>query len=230
MQLIPQIPDPYLASLVLGLMYGLTLCTSVCLPYIVSYIGAIGAGFRKGVIVSSIYNSGRVIAYAMLGGLAGIFKGCVNDTFFLAYQKYFFVVSGVVILLVGISILLRKKSFACSYIDGKHENLGISKKLTQNFDIRAFSMGFTRGFMLCPPLIALLLYSVAFFSPVECVILASSFGLGTALSPLLLLGGVTGWLLNKAPSYRGWISKISGVILILLGFDLLLRTITMVNS
>jgi xanthine/uracil/vitamin C permease (AzgA family) len=49
------ISNPYLASLILGLLYGLTFCTSTCLPYIISYIAGIGAGFRKGIVATSIY-------------------------------------------------------------------------------------------------------------------------------------------------------------------------------
>ena len=57
----------------------------------------------------------------------------------------------------------------------------------------------------------------AFFNPVGSVGLAVLFGLGTALSPMLLLGGATGWLLNKAPLLRSWISIGGAGILILLG-------------
>lgn len=55
MTVLQQISNPYLASLILGLLYGLTFCTSACLPYITSYIAGIGAGFRKGVIATPIY-------------------------------------------------------------------------------------------------------------------------------------------------------------------------------
>jgi threonine/homoserine/homoserine lactone efflux protein len=44
---------------------------------------------------------------------------------------------------------------------------------------------------------------------------------GTALSPLLLLGGATGWLLNKAPLFSKWLSRIGGIALILMGFGVL---------
>jgi hypothetical protein len=57
MTVLQQISNPYLASLILGLLYGLTFCTSACLPYVISYIAGIGAGFRKGVVVTSIYKS-----------------------------------------------------------------------------------------------------------------------------------------------------------------------------
>jgi hypothetical protein len=57
MTVLQQISNPYLASLILGLLYGLTVCISACLPYVTSYIAGIGAGFRKGVTVTSIYKS-----------------------------------------------------------------------------------------------------------------------------------------------------------------------------
>jgi sulfite exporter TauE/SafE len=224
MSLSQQIGNPYLASLAFGLSYGLTFCTSVCLPYVTSYIAGIGAGFRRGVIVTSIYNLGRVAAYALLGVLAGLFKMLISDTFFFAYQKYASITFGVTIIVISISILLRKESSSHN-CDKGYVHLDIPKKLTPKFDIRAFSMGFTRGLVACPPLIALLLYSVTLSGPGNSIILATLFGLGTALSPLLILGGATGWLLNKAPLFSGWISKTGGVILILLGSGIVLNVL-----
>ena len=224
MTLLSEISNPYLGSLILGMLYGLTFCTSVCLPYVISYIAGIGAGFRKGVMVTSIYNSGRVTAYALIGGLAGLFKTLVSDAFFLSYQKYSPIAFGFAIILIGASMFLRKKSSTGTCIIEKREHLGITKKLTQKFDIRAFSMGFTRGLVLCPPLIALLLAALA-LSQTNIIMLAVLFGLGTAVSPLLILGGATGWLLNKAPLFSRWISKISAGILIMLGLDVLLNVI-----
>ncbi len=219
--LLPGIPNPYLASLILGLLYGLTFCSSVCLPYVISYIAGIGAGFRKGVLVTSIYNSGRVTAYAVIGGVTALFKTLVSDAFFLSYQKYSPIAFGIAIVLIGASMFLRKKSSNGTCIADESEHLGISK-LTQKFDIRAFSMGFTRGLVLCPPLIALLLAALT-LSQINTIVLSVLFGLGTTISPLLILGGATGWLLKKAPVFSRWISKIGAGILILLGFNVLLN-------
>jgi sulfite exporter TauE/SafE len=224
MSLLQQIGNPYLASLAIGLFYGLTFCTSACLPYITSYIAGIKAGFRKGIIVTSIYNTGRITAYAFLGVLTGLFRMFMSDAFFFAYQKYALVAFGITIIAIGISIFLGKKAFShtCS---NKQAQFNMSKKLIQKFDVRAFSMGFTRGLIVCPPLVALLLYSVTLSVPADSVVLATLFGLGTAFSPLLILGGATGWLLNKAPIFSGWISKIGAGILILLGSDMLLNAL-----
>jgi threonine/homoserine/homoserine lactone efflux protein len=48
---------------------------------------------------------------------------------------------------------------------------------------------------------------------------------GTAASPLLLLGGMTGWLLEKAPLLRKWISRFGGAVLILLGISVLISAV-----
>lgn len=222
--MLPEIPNPYLASLAIGLLYGLTFCTSVCLPYVTSYIAGIGAGFRKGVMVTTIYNSGRVTAYAFIGALTSIFKLFVSDAFFFSYQKYASFAFGIVTIIIGISIILKNRSSSCACNRENVKQAGL-KKLNERFDFRAFSMGLTRGLIVCPPLIAILLYSITSPAPINSFALAILFGLGTALSPLLLLGGVTGWLLNKAPLFSRWISVIGAGILILLGLDMLLNAV-----
>jgi len=42
---------------------------------------------------------------------------------------------------------------------------------------------------------------------------------------MILLGGVTGWLLNKAPLFRKWISILGGGMLVVLGVITILSTI-----
>ena len=221
--MLEQISNPYLGSLVLGLVYGLTFCTSVCLPYLASYIVGIKAGFRRGVKVTAVYNSGRVIAYAVIGTLVGLFQTYINETFFTSYQGYSSLIFGFVVIAIGISILSEKNpSKTCSVECSQSTKMlgGVFKR----FDVRAFFMGFTRGFVLCPPLVALLLYAVT-FSQVNCTVLAFLFGLGTALSPLLFLGGAVGWLLEKAPLFRKWTSKFGGGFLVLLGVSVLIVAI-----
>jgi sulfite exporter TauE/SafE len=222
MSLIPEIPNPYLEAFAVGLLYGLVFCTSACLPYIASYIAGIGASFRKGVIVTLIYNSGRLTAYALIGGVVGIFKLVISEQSLSSIQVYSSYAFGIVTIIIGLSILLKSRSNPCDSTahETKNESLaGISGR----FDLRAFLLGLTRGLIVCPPLLLLLLYSVSFGAPIDSFALAILFGLGTALSPMLLLGGVTGWLLNKAPLFRKWISIIGAGILTILGIGTLIN-------
>lgn len=110
MSLIPEIPNPYLEAFAVGLLYGLVFCTSACLPYVASYIAGIGAGFRKGVIVTLVYNSGRVTAYALIGGAIGIFKLLVSNDTLSSFQTYSSFAFGIVTMVIGVSIFLKSRS------------------------------------------------------------------------------------------------------------------------
>lgn len=226
MSLLPEIPNPYVQAFVVGLLFGLIFCTSSCLPYIASYIAGVGADFRKGVKITLIYNVGRVIGYALIGGVVGIFSGVfrfvVDKTSLAAFQQYSSYAFGIVTMIIGLTILVKNNStpHKCTPESNKNPEL----KETGRFDVRAFSLGFSRGLIVCTPLALLLLYSVPFATPIDSFAVAILFGLGTTISPMLLLGGVTGWLLNKAPLFRKWLSIAGGGTLVVLG------VLTIVNA
>jgi cytochrome c-type biogenesis protein len=203
MSLLPGIPNPYVQALAVGVLYGLVFCTSSCLPYLASYIAGVGADFRKGVAVTLIYNAGRITAYSLVGGLLGVlssvFRFAVTESSLAVFQQYSSYVFGLVTLIIGVTILLKsqKKPQVCTPESNEtSDETKIGRKLGR-FDLRAFSLGLSRGLIVCPPLALLLL--------------------GTTLSPMLLLGGVTGWLLNKAPLFRRWLSIAGGGALVALG-------------
>jgi sulfite exporter TauE/SafE len=220
MSLVPGISNTYLGAFVGGLFYGLAFCTSACLPYVASYIAGIGAGFRRGIAITLAYNSGRIIAYAMIGAaigvLSGTFRFLFSETSLLPFQQYSSLAFGIVTITIGAMILLHSRRLTCNQAT-QSNGTESTEKLGGRFDFGAFSLGLSRGLVICPALLALLVYSLPFATPVDSFALAVIFGLGTALSPLLILGGVTGWLLNKAPLFRKWISRFGGLILIVLG-------------
>jgi sulfite exporter TauE/SafE len=217
--MLPEIPNPYIQALVVGLLFGVVFCTSSCLPYLASYIAGVGADFRKGVKITLIYNAGRVTGYALIGGMVGIFSSMfrfvVDESSLVVFQQYSSYAFGIVTMIIGITILMKSNSnlHKCTPVSNETPDL----KRTGRFDVRAFSLGFSRGLIVCTPLALLLLYSVPFATPIDSFAVALLFGLGTTLSPMLLLGGVTGWLLNKAPLFRKWLSIAGGGTLVILG-------------
>jgi cytochrome c-type biogenesis protein len=223
MSLLPEIANPYIAALAGGFLYGLVFCTSTCLPYVASYIAGINAGFRRGVIVTLIFNSGRITAYALIGAAIGMFKLLVDNAFQSAFQTYSSFAFSIITISIGVTLFVWKQPECnCPAEAGK---IADSKRLRDQFDFRAYSLGLSRGLLLCAPLMWILTYAVTFASPVDSFALAVLFGLGTALSPILLLGGATGWLLNKAPLFRKWISRLGAVALIVLGLVTLIDAI-----
>ena len=229
MSLIPQASNPYLAAFAGGLLYGLAVCTASCLPYIASYIAGIGAGFRKSLTVTMIFNGGRVVAYTLIGCLVGLFSGLfrlfVSNSPISPFQTYSSLAFCIVTIIIGASIILKSRSPCECNMPNSKSLVAPSKMSRFGFDFKAFTLGLSRGLILCPPLIALLVYSLTFSTPIGSVGLAVLFGLGTALSPMLLLGGVTGWLLNKAPLLRKGISIGGAVLLILLGLVALVNAV-----
>jgi cytochrome c-type biogenesis protein len=215
MSLITGLTNPYVDALASGFLFGLVFCTSTCLPYVASYIAGINAGFRKSVIVTLIFNLGRITAYALIGAAIGIFKLVVSDPVLISFQRYSSPAFGVVSIAIGISLLVKsRKSHNCAVEQDKTLN---TQKKSGRFDLRAYSLGLSRGLIVCTPLLAILGYAIPFASPLDTFALAVLFGVGTALSPILLFGGATGWLLSKAPLFRKWISIGGSALLILLG-------------
>jgi sulfite exporter TauE/SafE len=228
MSLSSAVPNPYLQAFIFGVLYGSVVCVSSCLPYVASYIAGVGACFRQGALVTLTFSSGRLAAYALISGAVGLLSGAlrliVSAETFLPFQAYSSVAFGVVTIIIGLTLLLKIRASSCNCnTDGV---VAVKpQRLSRKMDFRAFSLGLTRGLVICPPLLALLLYALPFTAPLNVLVLAVPLGLGTVLSPLLLLGGVTGWLLNKAPLFRRWIALFGVVVLILLGLVTLITSI-----
>jgi sulfite exporter TauE/SafE len=91
MSLVPEISNPYLGAFAGGLLYGLVVCTASCLPIVTSYIAGVGAGFSRGVKISLIFNSGRVLAYALIGGLVGLFSSLFSLFLILLFRLFKFI-------------------------------------------------------------------------------------------------------------------------------------------
>ena len=220
MSLIPEISNPYLGSFAIGLIYGLGVCTASCLPIVAGYIAGIGAGFSKGVKVTLIFNSGRILAYAFIGLLIGLVSGLISlvtPGILSPFQIYSSIIFGAITIAIGVSMILNtRKQHECP-LQGC--NMPSDNKIRRyGFDLGAFTLGLSRGLIICPPLVSLLLlYALPFSNPAGSMTLAILFGLGTTISPLLILGGVTGWLFNKAPLFRKWISLAGAAVLIVLG-------------
>ncbi len=222
MSLIPEITNPYLGAFAGGLLYGVAVCTASCLPIVAGYIAGVGAGFSKSVKITVIFNSGRVLAYALIGGVIGLFGGLlrffVSDAAISPFQVYSSLAFGAVTIVIGGWLLIKARKPSCDCrVQNSKGIVGSGRTGKYGVNFGAFSLGLTRGLIICPPLIALLAYSLPFASPIGSVGIAVLFGLGTTLSPMLLLGGITGWLLSKAPLFRKWVSITGGAILIILG-------------
>jgi sulfite exporter TauE/SafE len=231
MSLIADIANPYIGAFISGLVFGLTYCTASCLPVVAGYIAGVGSGFKQSVKITLIFNAGRVVAYTLIGAIIGLFGGLL--TFFVSeklispFQVYSSLTFGLATVAIGGYLMYQARKPRC---DCKTPDLTATTGRIKRYgvDFGAFTLGITRGLIVCAPLILLLTSSLTLVDPAGSVAIAVLFGIGTTISPILLLGGVTGWLLNKAPLFRKWISSAGGIILILIGIVTVYNSLTQV--
>ncbi|NLF88700.1 sulfite exporter TauE/SafE family protein [Candidatus Bathyarchaeota archaeon] len=221
MSLLPAIANPYLSAFVGGLAFGLAYCTASCLPVVAGYIAGVGSGFKQSVKITAIFNGGRILAYTIIGAVVGVFgellRFFVSESAITPFQIYSSLAFGVVTIAIGAMLMWKiRKPSGC---ECKPSDAAVTAGRIKRYgvDFGAFTLGFTRGLIICTPLILLLSTSLTLVDAAGSIAVALLFGVGTSISPILILGGVTGWLLNKAPLFRKWISIAGGLILIFLG-------------
>lgn len=174
---------------------------------------------RQGWLVPSIlYNSGRVIAYTLVGGIvgglgqvisfSGIWKGVVP-----IFGGVFMIIMG--INLLGIFPVLRRLNLRMPYY--------VAKKIQGKNNYGPFFIGLLSGLMPCGPLQIVQLFALGTRSVVFGALAMFIFSLGTV--PVLLSFGVLNSIINK--KHTGRILKISAVFVIILGAVMIGRGLTL---
>jgi sulfite exporter TauE/SafE len=190
-------------ALILGFTYGLGPCTISCAPLVVPLIMSTANTRKEGIILSIIFSLGRVISYIALGALAGLMGRTLD---FYLPQKYL----GIFFVILGIAVFFN--------IHGKCI-------MKSRFKITSNSMALVTGIIYgagpCPPLIALLGLAVVSKSAIIGALMGLVFGLGTIVSPLIILGLFSGWF-AKHKEFKQVIPYVSGLFLALLGLGYLL--------
>lgn len=231
MSAVSGIANPFLGAFVSGLVFGLAYCTASCLPVVAGYIAGVGSAFKQSVRITLVFNVGRMIAYSLIGVLIGLFGDFlaffVSEQVVAPFRIYGSIAFGLSTAAIGVYLVLKARNIKSS-CECSQPQVGAATNRMRRYgvDLGAFTLGFTRGLIICAPLILLLSASLTMVDAVGSMIIAFLFGLGTTISPILLLGGVTGWLLSKAPLFRKWISIAGGVVLLLMGVLSVYMTLT----
>ncbi|MCM8761557.1 MAG: sulfite exporter TauE/SafE family protein [Candidatus Omnitrophica bacterium] len=162
-------------------------CFLVCAPILVTYILGKREQWHRTLIDILIFLTGRLSAYVILGAIAGA-SGALLRKFTQSNLDYVFKsIAGVVSIVLGITILVRKPSSSqCAFGAAYTKVSGFGGLL---------ALGFLIGISPCVPLAALL-FEIALMSKgsYDGALYALSFGLGTFLSGLITVGAIVGIL------------------------------------
>lgn len=176
----------------LGVSLGLTACTATCLPFMGTWILGRGGSQRQALRDTALFVAGRIIAYSMLGAIAGsagawlaqVMRGGTGN-----------VVIGLASIVAGVWLLRSGKTHApCSMA----RSAGRTPPLL---------MGFSLSLTPCAPLASLLAVCAAAGSARMGMENGIAFGLGAALTPLLILLPLISLLGANLRDNREWITR-----------------------
>jgi thiol:disulfide interchange protein DsbD len=190
----------------LGLSMGLTACTVTCLPFMGTWVLGRGGSQMQAFRDSSLFVSGRILAYTLLGAIAGgagvwlsqAMRGGTGNA-----------VIGLASIAAGVWLLRGDKPHSpCSTARGA----GSTPPLL---------MGFSLSLTPCAPLASLLAVCASAGSIKLGMANGMVFGLGAALTPLLILLPLISLLGKNLRDNREWITRWmrwgAAAVLILLG-------------
>ncbi len=176
----------------LGLSVGMTTCTAVCMPYLGTWALGRAQGGGSAYVDTLAFATGKVMAYATLGGIAGWLGEFVLSLLEGGVGHYMI---GAASIGAGIYLLMPGRRHApCMAL----RNQGRLSPLM---------MGYALSFTPCAPLAALVAASATTGDTLLGIGYGVAFGLGAALTPLFLVIPLLGVFGSKLKEGRPWLGK-----------------------
>ena len=204
-----------------GLLFASGPCLASCGPILISYIAATKKNVYDSIFSYSLFSFARILVYLFLS-VSIFFLGQFTTERLLAdFSSYIFITAGLFISLMGLLLAMDKKIEIGPLRSFKKYILEKEKK-------NSLILGIIFGLLPCVPVLVLLSY-IGLYSKTwsDSLLYALAFGIGTFLSPLLLLAIFTGMLpqllKDKREIYCRSLSRIFGLIIFLLGIQLIWR-------
>lgn len=186
----------------LGLSFGMGPCLVSCGPLLICYIAGTGKNIRRAIVAYLLFSSARILAY-LVAGIFFFFLGRILAA------RFVYIAGGIFIVTTGVAIAFEKK------LEFPH------------FKTNIFIFGLIVGLIPCGPLLSLATYiGLVSKSWLQSLIYSLSFGIGTFISPLILLaifaGAIPQFILAKKQLFRRIFNFICGAIIIFLGIHLII--------
>jgi sulfite exporter TauE/SafE len=210
------------ASLFLaGLLLGAGPCVASCGPFLVTYVAGTRKNIPESVAAYAVFSLSRVLIYIVLALAIFFLSRVAIEGLLSGLYKYVLISGGVFIMIIGLFMAIGKR-FESKFCQPLYKNLLERDKKS------VFIAGLVIGLLPCAPLISVLSYigliSRTWFLS---LLYSLSFGIGTIVSPLVLLvvmaSVIPRVLLNKTAAYFRVFSFSCGLIIMLLGAQLIMR-------
>ena len=203
-----------------GIFFGAGPCLASCGPLILSYIIGTKKNFKDSLKIWLVFSFARVCVYLVLGLIAGLIGQFVLDRFYQSKAvNFLYVFTGLFVVTIGIFMIF-----------GKKFNFKICKRLDSyligNNTKSIFLLGLLIGIMPCGPLLGIIGFIAAVSKNYsQGLLYGASFGIGTVISPMILLAffaGAIPKLLSSKPKIYLIFERICGLIICFLGLGLII--------
>jgi uncharacterized protein len=224
--------DPLvLVFAVTGFTVGFGHCIGMCGPIVVSF--SLNLKGRKVLVPLLLYSAGRILTYAILGGLAGTLGSfTILTSSILSLQKGVLILTGALVLLMGLAVG-GWISFGRIFGEGHASSSLFSKWLNRaspaSSSVVYLPLGVLLGLLPCGPVYTALIASAGAGMGAESalqgfwsgMVLMLAFGIGTFPS-LFIVGKLTslGWIRSRA-----LICRISSLLMVLVGIYFIIQGI-----
>lgn len=209
-----------LTFFLVGLSFGAGPCLASCGPLLISYVAGSGKNVPGSIAAYFLFSLPRLVIYAIL---SLVIYGCgvmMTQISMAPVMKYVTIGAGIIFISIGFLIATRNQYLhrTCAFFQEKF--ISQDKKTL-------VLLGIFMGILPCAPLISVLSY-IGFIAKSwqQCLVYGVSFGLGTLLSPLLLLtalGGLIPSIIKDNSVIRKAMDIVCGFVIVILGVLLIWR-------
>jgi len=205
----------------LGLSFGAGPCVASCGPLLLSYVAGTRKNIFRSIGVYIVFSFSRITVYLLLGLLVFFLGKLSLDRMLGVFSVYVFILGGSFIILVGILTIFNR---TLRLMPGRF----LQKNIIERDKKSIVMFGLVIGLLPCAPLLAVISY-VGLISkhPLQALLYSLFFGIGTFISPLILLVIAAGFIPHFLPDKKQFIGRIfnfiCGLLIIVLGLQLIMK-------
>jgi len=187
----------------LGLSMGLTACTVTCLPFMGTWALGRASGQREAFLHTGVFLGGRVLTYTLLAAIAGAIGLGLAKTLGGVWGN---AIIGGSSILAGLWLLWRPAGKACGKLAAAAAVAPVQFRRQRDV-LPPLFMGAALSLTPCTPLASLLALAAQAGSGWQGAAYGLAFGLGAALTPIILLVPLAGRLGREIRSGRAWVGR-----------------------
>lgn len=187
----------------LGVSMGLTACTVTCLPFIGTWTLGRASGQREAFLHTGVFLGGRVFTYTVLATVAGTAGLGLAKAMGSAWGN---ALIGTASIVAGLWLLFRPAGRSCGPASAKPAVAPLRFQRRSD-SLPPLFFGAALSLTPCTPLASLLALAAHTGSAVQGAAYGLAFGLGAAMTPIIVLVPLAGRLGREIRAGRAWLGR-----------------------